>query len=119
MRVALEVEVDIAGGRGRQATEPAVVVGLEQLVERGVEAAAAQLQIGLAAEVRERVLRQLRDHDRVIEPGERGDVVDALGLDPQALAALEVRDQRDVILRRGACRAQTCHHGQKSHSATG
>ena len=98
VRVALEVEVDVARRRRREPAEPAVVLGLEQLIKRGVQAAAAQLQVGLAAQVRERVLGELGDRDGVVEPGQGGDVVHALGLDQQALAALEARHQRDVIL---------------------
>src|SRR5206468_12272676 len=78
--------------------QPAVGAGLEQLVERALEAAAAQLQAGLCAQRPERVLIEPRDRRSGVELREAGERGDAGALELEPLRAAQVRDQRQVVV---------------------
>jgi hypothetical protein len=96
--VALEVEEDVARRRLGQPPQAAVVPGLEQLVQRPVTPAGADLQVGLRAQGGERGLRHPRDRGVVGERGELRGGVDAGGLELQALRAVQPGHEGDVVV---------------------
>ena len=86
------------GRRLGQAGEAALGLGLEELVERTVEWPAADLNRRLRLQRSERRAREARNGRRLVEAGELADRVDPCGLELETLPAVQVGDERNVVV---------------------